>query len=1759
MDLEYAQNNVVAKLPFLKQGDYKMWKLRIEQYFQVQNYALWDVIKNGNSFKPVPRTTANADGTSNSTNHGPVTTEEKAQKKNDVKARSMLLMALPNEHLLTFSQYKDSKTLFEAIQARFGGNDATKKTQRTLLKQMYEDFSALSTESLDSITIEVDTASIQVSTVSTPVRTVSSHDNTANLSDATVGNGFEVAVSFAEHESKKVLPVNCSRKTVNVEDTSSKAMVAIDGVGFDWSYMADDEVPTNMDLMAFSDSEVQNNKTCSNTCLKSFKTLKIQYDNLRIEFNKSEFDLATYKRGLASVEEQLVFYKMNEVVFCDQIVVLKRDASFRDSEITTLTLQIEKLKKEKKSNHIKIDNFENASKSLDKLIGSQITNNSRTSLGFISYNAVAPPPIGLFAPPTIDLSNFGLEEFQHPEFKGYEPRDSKSVCVDTSNDIKKALDVPIIEDWVTDSNEDEMVQKPVLKNMEKGMVQREVKPVWNNAMRTNHQNFSHSRRNFSLMAVLTSSGIVPISTARHSSSRAATPVSAARPINTAANLNNNVNTAKANSVNTAKGNKVASNVRNQGINVVKSSACWVLRPKIKVQESPKIVDHTFVSDLTMLIQKADSSMLPLGDELKVVRLLEKAHLELMCDKTNNVLFTETECFVLSPNFKLADESQVLLKVPRKNNMYSFDMKNIVPQKDLTYLLAKATNDKSMLWHKRLATKDETSRILKSFISKIENLVEKKVKIIRCDNGTKFKNRVMNEFCKEKATKDETSRILKSFISKIENLVEKKQNGVTERRNKTLIEAARTMLADSKLPTIFWAKAVNTACYVQNRVLVVKPHFKTPYELFKGGGPEWLFDIDALSKLINYAPVPAVSTATPTYADYPNDPLMPDLEDAVIFDDAYDDRYEGAEADYNTLETMEPKKVTQALDDESWVEAMQEELLQFKLLNGHRQEEGIDYDEVFGLVAQIEAIRLFLAYASFMNFNVYQMDVKSSFLYGTIEEEVYVSQPLGFVDPEFPDRVYKVEKALYGLYQAPRAWSLSTECVQLMHKRFQMSSMRELTFFLRLQCKIGKYSNRDAQTLSKDAARTYVDVHLYSDYAGASLDRKSTTRGCQFLGSRLISWQCKKQTIVANSTTEAEYIIASNYCGQGRLGVYRYGDVYIMMFEFIMNGQNEAKFLTTIGLSCYCWIQLCTASTKVSAARMECKSGQVMKMGLKLKGYLINDGYADLVQHADKKELAIPGQIATGKELSNPLMADSLPKTTLPTQLMKVNAVRHTYYCQKKVNAVKHKLTTASIKYALTVSPTIYTACIKQFWTTLKIKSVNDDVQLQALIDGKKVVITEASIRHDLKLNNAKGIYVNPSLTKKVFANMNRVGTGFSRAVTPLFGTMMVQVVEELGGLLTVVQDTPIHDAPSSSQPQRKHKPMRKERKEIEVSLTELHTEDHVPTTSNDPLAIGEDSMQLKELMVLCTNLSNKVLDLENEVIEMKSSHKAKIAELESRVKKLKQENRSLTKELKSFNTKVNLENVHNLDMAHEETVLSMQDVTDADVKEVVKEMVEVITTAKIIVDEVSTAGGELNAANEEPVSAAPINITTAQPNKGKAMLVKEPKVLRLRKAQITIDEEVTKRIEVEWNADMKDNIDWNEVVEQRKIKLQKGDDLEKDNAEKQKLEEQQEAKELKMNLEIVLDDEDDVFVNVAPLSSNPPTIVDYKIYKEGKKEHFQIIRANVDYKMVVKEIEDELLEEVKKFGLWFEQDIDGEDEDDIKNKLVMVSEEGWRS
>ncbi|GJU97773.1 putative ribonuclease H-like domain-containing protein [Tanacetum coccineum] len=216
----------------------------------------------------------------------------------------------------------------------------------------------------------------------------------------------------------------------------------------------------------------------------------------------------------------------------------------------------------------------------------------------------------------------------------------------------------------------------------------------------------------------------------------------------------------------------------------------------------------------------------------------------MCDKKNNVLFTETECLVLSPDFKLLDESQVLLRVPRQSNMYSFDLKNVVPSGDLTCLFAKATIDESKLWHRRLGhvnfktmNKLVKGNLVRGLPSKI---FDNDHTCVACQKGKQHKASLTDDFSRFSwvfflASKDEPSGILKRFITEIENQLNHKVKVI-----RILNEAARTMLADSLLPTVFWAEVVNTTCYVLNRVLVTKPHNKTPNELIIGRPPSISF-------------------------------------------------------------------------------------------------------------------------------------------------------------------------------------------------------------------------------------------------------------------------------------------------------------------------------------------------------------------------------------------------------------------------------------------------------------------------------------------------------------------------------------------------------------------------------------------------------------------------------------------------------------------------------------------------------------------------------------------------------------------------------------------------------------------------------------------------------------------------------------------------------------------------------------------------------
>ncbi|GKD32502.1 hypothetical protein Tco_1248011, partial [Tanacetum coccineum] len=597
----------------------------------------------------------------------PVTTEEKVQKKNDVKARSMLLMASEDCKLAGYSGNKpDLDTMsFDNLYNNF--KIVEQEVKGTANSSSSSSSQNMAFVSSPSSTNEVNTAygvstdNIQVSTASTQVSTASTQVSTANLSDATVyaflanqPNGSQLVHEDLEQIHKDDLeemdlkwqlallsmrtrrgPRNQdsrnwnqdnSRRTVNVEETSSKAMLAIDGAGFDWSYMADDEVPTNMALMAFSDSEVHNDKTCSKTCLKSFETLKTQLDDLRIEFNKSEFNLATYKRGLASVEEQLVFYKKNEVMFYEQPDVLKRDISYKDSEISVLKSELEKLKQEKESNQLKIEKFNNASKSLDKLIGSQITDKSSKGVGF-------------------------------PEFEGYGTKTSKSVNEDTCNEVRESPDAPLVKELVSNDKLEKKTVFPTVAKINFVRPQQQEKPgrkpvkyvemysfdhlqanynyhqrervvSGNNYTRVNY-NYSaqkahpSAQRNMVPRAVLMKTGLRTLNTARPvNTAHPKTTVYSARPMShfsksaqstikrpyqmrtslTNKNFSQKVNTAKGKiytanpkAVNTARPNTAVVNAfRENQVNTVKASACWVWRPTKLNSASITFKRHNYV-------------------------------------------------------------------------------------------------------------------------------------------------------------------------------------------------------------------------------------------------------------------------------------------------------------------------------------------------------------------------------------------------------------------------------------------------------------------------------------------------------------------------------------------------------------------------------------------------------------------------------------------------------------------------------------------------------------------------------------------------------------------------------------------------------------------------------------------------------------------------------------------------------------------------------------------------------------------------------------------------------------------------------------------------------------------------------------------------------------------------------------------------------------------------------------------------------------
>nr|GEZ95542.1 retrovirus-related Pol polyprotein from transposon TNT 1-94 [Tanacetum cinerariifolium] len=520
----------------------------------------------------------------------------------------------------------------------------------------------------------------------------------------------------------------------------------------------------------------------------------------------------------------------------------------------------------------------------------------------------------------------------------------------------------------------------------------------------------------------------------------------------------------------------------------------------------------------------------------------------------------------------------------------------------------ASKTKSWLWHRRLphlnfGAINHLAR--KGLVRGLPQLKFRKDHLssafrrIRTDNGTEFANQTLRDYYEEVDISHETLVVRSP-----------QQNGVVERRNCTLIEAARTMLIYAQAPLFLWAEAKAFRIYNRHTRRIVETihvdfdeltamaseqhssgpalNDMTPRTISSGlvrtSSPltsyvppsrnDWdllfqpMFDelLNPPPSFVNQAPeviAPIAKVIPQVNADSIGSPSS-----TIVDQDAPSPRNDlllGVPIPEVTSTQSLSTTYKEALTQSCWIEAMQKELNEFERLEvcelvprpdqvmvitlkwiykvkldelggilknkahlvarGYRQEEGIDFEESFALVARLEAIRIFLAYVAHKNMVVYQMDVKTAFLNGNLREEVYVSQPDGFVDPDNPNHVYKLKKALYGLKQAPRGCRPNLQFAICMRARYQarptekhIHAVKRIFRYIRGTIHRGLWYPKDSSV----ALTAFADA----DHAGCQDTRRSTSGSVQFLGERLISWSSKRQKSAAISSTEAKYIALS---------------------------------------------------------------------------------------------------------------------------------------------------------------------------------------------------------------------------------------------------------------------------------------------------------------------------------------------------------------------------------------------------------------------------------------------------------------------------------------------------------------------------------------------------------------------------------------------------------------------------------------------------------
>nr|GEU32597.1 putative ribonuclease H-like domain-containing protein [Tanacetum cinerariifolium] len=2050
MDSLSPQVVSTAKIPILNPNEFDLWKMRIEQYFLMTDYSLWEVILNGDSLVP----TRIVEGVVQPV--APTTDEQKLARKNELKARGTLLMALLDKHQLKFNSHKDAKTLMEAFeklqklvsQLEIHGRNKADLEDKSLddlfnSLKIYETkvklSSSTSTKSYNlafvsssqtdittnSVSVVVNVFAVGLKLPASPLPNIDVDDleemdlrwHMAMLTmrarrflqktgrnfgaNGTASMGFDMTnVEWYNCHIKGHFAIECrspkdqrrsdtaepQRRTVLVETSTSNALFSqYDGTGsYDGSYQAKEE-PKNFAFIAFSS---HSSSSSSN----------------------NEYPLT----GLETVEARLLVYKQNESIFKENFKMLNIEVQLRDTALVTIRQKLEATEKDRDDLKLKLENWP-PSNLYDRFVPSG------------GYHAVSPPFTGTFIPPKPDLV-FYTAPSDKTEHLSFNVQVSPTKAEQALSPLPKPS-APINEDWISDSEEDSQTQAPkvapsfaqstkhVKSPRHPGQPLQATIPVVTTVPVRFKTPCHGLRRNKKACFVCKSVDHLikdcdfhskkldqrtyasRHTRKQHASLSPSKPVSATLPnlrmtrprhayhVVTKSNLPIRRHLPRSPSLKHSN-----SPPKVTAANAPMDNPQYALQDK-RVIDSGCSRHMTGNMSYLFNFEELNGGYVAFEGNLKGGKITCKGKIKTgkldfddvyfvkelkfnlfsvsqMCDKKNSVLFTDTECLVLSPDFKLPDESQVLLRVPRENNMYNVNLKNIVPSRDLTCLFAKAIINESNLWHRRLGhisfkiinklVKSNLVRVLPTKVFENDNscVACKKGKQHRASCKSKHVSSIdqpffrlhmdlfgptfVNSLSKKShclvitddysiftwvfflTTKDETTPILKTFITGLENQLSLK------------------------------AEAVNTACYVQNRVLVTKSHSKTPYELLHGRtpsigfmrpfgcpvtilntldhlgkfqgkvdegflvgysvcskafrvfnsrtrivqetlhvnflenkpnvagtGPTWLFDIDCLSGTMNYHPVsvenrdlssagfqdpfnaekageevtqtyvlfPACSAQTKKQADkteYENkgkshvesftgyrdlntefercsnnssngvnaasstvptvghnfinstnifsvagpsntavsptygkssstgaststhDPDMPALEELIYSDD---EAAVGAEADVNNLEpsipvspipttrihkdhpisqiigdlssTTQTRSMDRAVKDQGGLSQMfdkdfhtctfacflsQEEpkrraigtkwvyenkkdergiVIRNKarlVSQGHIQEEGINYEQVFAPVARIKAIRLYLAYASFMGFLVYQMDVKSAFLYGTIEKEVYVCQPLVFEDPDHPDKVYKVVKALYGLHQAPRA--CQDKYIAEILRKFGLTK--------------GKSASTPIDTekpLLKDLDGEDVDVHTY----------------------RLL------------------------YVEYGHWNVFNSPMRYLLRVEMVLNSP------------CPYWVSKNWLVQKKTALVQKQTA-----LGKDISNPLMADNLPKIVWYSTHhitfmKSWLVQKKVALGKDISNPLMADNLPKNvwysthhiifmkswlvqkqtalgkdssnplTVDSLLKTIWFSIH-HHLTNEVLAIPGQTTTGvkiprSDEDRLEILELSVFVLQKDFWNTITVKQSADVTRLQALVDRKKVMISEAIIREVLQLDDTERVnclpneeiftglarmgstmasaiiclstgrkfnfskYIFDSLVRNVDSNSKfhmypRVGKGFSRVETPLFEGMLVVQKNVVEGIAD---------------------------KQVPDDTTVVAAQEVVTT------AVLEDTA-----LYACAALTLRVEHLERD----KKAQTLEITKLKTRVKKLERVNKvkafklrrlkkEKTKEVMDIVDDAQVEGrqaekqaeIYQIDLDYPSKVLSMQD-DDSEVQEAV----EVVTTTKLITEVVNAASTPVSTASiiiptVEPnipavtVTAAPVKVAATSSRQRRGVVIRDPEE---ESTTVELDEAYARKLHEELNQD----IDWDVSMDHVKQKAKEDSFIQIYQVMKKRPQtEAQARKNMMMYLKNTAgfkldyfkglpDEDDDVYTESTPLARKVP-VVDYQIIHLNNKPRYKTIRADETHQL----------------------------------------------